>query len=118
MATNPSLEKKDFSVDVASLGKDVNSPPESGSISDIIYVDPDKEKAAFRKFDRYTVPASFVFMLLCALDRNNVSLHRPWVIFRTDTDDPCSWVMPESSGSTRISTSRIDSLATSTPSPP
>ena len=46
---------------------------EIGTSSQVIYVDPEKEKSAFKKFDRYVVPASFVFMLLCALDRNNVS---------------------------------------------
>ena len=46
---------------------------EIGTSSQVIYIDPEKEKAAFKKFDRYVVPVSFIFMLLCALDRNNVS---------------------------------------------
>lgn len=45
---------------------------EAGAVSSIIYIDPERERAAFRKFDRYVVPASFVFIVLCALDRNNV----------------------------------------------
>jgi hypothetical protein len=58
--------EKNFSVDVAYPVKDDAS-------SQTIYIDPEKEKAAFKKFDRYVVPVSFIFMLLCALDRNNVS---------------------------------------------
>jgi len=46
---------------------------ELGVSRELIYIDPEKEKAAFKKFDRYVVPVSFIFMLLCALDRNNVS---------------------------------------------
>jgi len=47
---------------------------EAGATSQVIYIDPEKEKAAFRKFDKYVVPASFIFMVLCALDRNNVRM--------------------------------------------
>lgn len=46
---------------------------EIGASSQVIYIDPEKEKAALKKFDIYVVPVSFIFMLLCALDRNNVS---------------------------------------------
>lgn len=45
-----------------------------GTTSHVIYIDPEKEKAAFRKFDRYVLPVSVIFMVLSALDRNNVSL--------------------------------------------
>ncbi|KAF4965346.1 hypothetical protein FSARC_6841 [Fusarium sarcochroum] len=38
----------------------------------IIYVDPEKEKAALRKFDKWLVPVAFIFMVLSSLDRNNV----------------------------------------------
>lgn len=38
-----------------------------------IYVDPEKEEAARRKFDKFLVPVSLVFIVLSALDRNNVS---------------------------------------------
>lgn len=38
-----------------------------------IYVDPEKEKAALRKFDKWLVPTAFVFMVLSSMDRNNVS---------------------------------------------
>jgi hypothetical protein len=70
MSTSPDMEKK-FPVNVAYPVKD--EALESGASSQVIYIDPEKEKAAFRKFDRYVVPVSFIFMLLCALDRNNVS---------------------------------------------
>ena len=58
-------------VDVAYPVRDEAS--EFGTSRHAIYIDPEKEKAAFKKFDRYVVPVSLIFMLLCALDRNNVS---------------------------------------------
>ena len=70
MSASPKMEKK-FSVDVAYPVKD--EAVEIGASSQVIYIDPEKEKAAFKKFDKYVVPVSFIFMLLCALDRNNVS---------------------------------------------
>jgi hypothetical protein len=45
-----------------------------GASSDVIYVDPEKEASARRKFDKYLVPVSLLFIILSALDRNNVSL--------------------------------------------
>ena len=69
MSASPEMEKK-FAVDTTySVEDDV---VEIGAASQVIYIDPEKEKAALRKFDRYVVPASFVFMVLCALDRSNV----------------------------------------------
>lgn len=41
--------------------------------SELIYIDPAKEAAAFRKFDKYVLPVSVVFLVLSSLDRNNVS---------------------------------------------
>lgn len=70
MSTSLQMEKK-FSVNTTSRATD---DVESGTLSQITYTDPEKEKAAFRKFDKYVVPASFIFMVLCALDRNNVRL--------------------------------------------
>ena len=70
MSASPDMEKK-FAVDVAYPVDD--EAIEVGSSSPVIYIDPEKEKVAFKKFDKYVVPASFIFMLLCALDRNNVS---------------------------------------------
>ncbi len=69
MSAHPTLVTAS-SVDVACPAKD--EAFEVGA-SEVIYIDTGKEKAAFRKFDKYVVPTSFVFMLLCALDRNNVS---------------------------------------------
>jgi hypothetical protein len=67
MSSSPKMEK-DLSVALAYPDED-----EVVDSTQVIYIDPEKEKAAFKKFDRYVVPASFIFMLLCALDRNNVS---------------------------------------------
>jgi hypothetical protein len=39
-----------------------------------IYVDPVLEKSAMKKFDRYVLPVSVIFLVLSSLDRNNVSL--------------------------------------------
>lgn len=38
-----------------------------------IDIEPEKELAARRKFDKFLVPVSLVFIFLSALDRNNVS---------------------------------------------
>ncbi|KAF2159323.1 hypothetical protein M409DRAFT_37962 [Zasmidium cellare ATCC 36951] len=45
---------------------------QSGELGPIVYVDPEKEKAAFRKFDKYVLPVSVIFMVLSSLDRNNL----------------------------------------------
>ena len=39
----------------------------------IIYIDPKKEAAVMRKFDKFVLPVSIVFLVLSTLDRNNVS---------------------------------------------
>ena len=70
MSTSSEMEKK-FPVDNAYPVTD--EAIEIGAGSQAIYIDPEKEKAAFKKFDKFVVPVSFIFMLLCALDRNNVS---------------------------------------------
>ncbi|KGO38456.1 Major facilitator superfamily domain, general substrate transporter [Penicillium expansum] len=44
----------------------------SDQASSIIYIDPEKEAAARRKFDKYLVPVSLIFIILSALDRNNI----------------------------------------------
>ena len=41
--------------------------------SSVIYIEPEKEAAVRRKFDKYLVPVSLIFIVLSALDRNNVS---------------------------------------------
>jgi small-conductance mechanosensitive channel len=50
---------------------DVDS--EIGTTSQALYINPEKEKAAFKKFDKYVLPVSIIFMVLSSLDRNNVS---------------------------------------------
>ena len=72
MSASPEMEKKLPSDTTYPVKDEVVEGVEVGTISQIIYIEPEKEKAAFRKFDRYVVPASFVFIVLCALDRNNV----------------------------------------------
>lgn len=41
--------------------------------STVIYIEPEKEAAALRKFDKFVLPVSVVFLVLATLDRNNVS---------------------------------------------
>ena len=38
-----------------------------------IYIDPEIEKAALRKFDKWLLPVAFTFLVLSSLDRSNVS---------------------------------------------
>ncbi|KAK5125287.1 hypothetical protein LTR85_000963 [Meristemomyces frigidus] len=49
----------------------------------VIYVDPVKEAAARRKFDKYVVPVSVIFLVLSTLDRNNLGNAR---VFGFDKD--------------------------------
>lgn len=39
-----------------------------------IYIDPEKEKACLRKFDKFFMPQAFIFLVLNYLDRSNVSV--------------------------------------------
>ncbi|KAI4865673.1 major facilitator superfamily domain-containing protein [Hypoxylon rubiginosum] len=48
-----------------------------------IYIDPEKEKAALRKFDKWLVPVAFCFLVLSSLDRNNLGNAR---VFGLDAD--------------------------------
>jgi MFS family permease len=53
-----------------------NIPADSSSevsSSSFIYIEPEREATALRKFDKYLVPVSLIFIILSALDRNNVS---------------------------------------------
>ncbi|KAH8901719.1 high-affinity nicotinic acid transporter-like protein [Thozetella sp. PMI_491] len=52
----------------AEVGVDVRSD----QTNSIIYIDPEKEASARRKFDIYLVPVSLIFIILSALDRNNL----------------------------------------------
>jgi hypothetical protein len=38
-----------------------------------IYIDPEKEKACLRKFDKFFMPQAFAFLVLNYLDRSNAS---------------------------------------------
>jgi hypothetical protein len=51
--------------------KDADDHVSEGVIS-AIYIEPEKEAAARRKFDKFLVPVSLIFIILSALDRNNV----------------------------------------------
>ena len=57
------------------------APFDSGTI----YIDPQKEKAALRKFDKLFLPMAFVFLILSSLDRTNVSealgFHNPLKVY-------------------------------------
>lgn len=44
----------------------------SGTNSEIIYIDPAKERAVLKKFDKYLLPQAFLFILLNFLDRSNI----------------------------------------------
>ena len=39
-----------------------------------IYIDPAKEAAALHRFDKFFLPAAFLFLVLSALDRSNVCI--------------------------------------------
>ncbi|KAK5678187.1 hypothetical protein LTS10_009357 [Elasticomyces elasticus] len=43
-----------------------------GDVVSDIYIDPEKERAALRKFDIYVFPVSVIFIVLASLDRNNL----------------------------------------------
>jgi hypothetical protein len=51
----------------------VDADSDAGTTHQVIYIDPEKEKAAFRRFDLFVFPVSVIFMVLSSLDRNNVS---------------------------------------------
>ena len=59
-----------------SVSSNTQSPYVEGSTEVVadIYIDPLREKAALRKFDKWLVPVAFSFLVLSSLDRNTVSL--------------------------------------------
>ncbi|KAL2833849.1 major facilitator superfamily domain-containing protein [Aspergillus cavernicola] len=61
--------------------EDTNGPDEGSGT--VIYIEPEIETAALRKFDKYLVPVSVVFLVLSTLDRNNLGNA---VVFGLDTD--------------------------------
>jgi hypothetical protein len=58
----------DISIPVYSSCSEASSIPGS-----VIGITPEQEAAARSKFDKYLVPVSLIFIILSALDRNNVS---------------------------------------------
>lgn len=44
--------------------------------SEAIYIDPEKEKAVLRKFDKFLLPQAFLFILLNYLDRSNLGRYK------------------------------------------
>lgn len=56
------------------IDTEVSIAARSNEASSTIYIDPQKEAAARRKFDKYLVPVSLIFIILSALDRNNVRI--------------------------------------------
>lgn len=59
----------------AIVDSEVGLDSQSTDAGSSIYVDPEKEASARRKFDKYLVPVCLIFIILSALDRNNVSVH-------------------------------------------
>ncbi|WYZ34266.1 hypothetical protein EsH8_I_000542 [Colletotrichum jinshuiense] len=55
----------------------------SGEASSVIYIDPAKEAACRKKFDKYVVPVSVIFLVVSTLDRNNLGNAR---VFGFDED--------------------------------
>lgn len=55
-----------------SSGSDTPVPCVEPIMVETIYIDPEKEKAVLRKFDKYVLPQAFVFILLNYLDRSNL----------------------------------------------
>ena len=66
-------DKKDPMIVAEVNSPDVSDTQETPSPAIDIYIDPEKEKAALRKFDKWLVPVAFIFLVLSSLDRNNVS---------------------------------------------
>lgn len=63
-------EKAGFSLEVANGAAIVDGTSET------IYIDPEKEKAVLRKFDKFLLPQAFLFILLNYLDRSNLGMHQ------------------------------------------
>lgn len=106
MTSNSTMEKKPAVLDTSDSV--VCSDEAEGSI---IYIDPEKEAAVRRKFDKYVVPVSVIFLVLSTLDRNNVSeavRHIPPSLTLFSSG------MLASSASTKTLDSRAGNLATST----
>lgn len=64
--------KKDIKVQPSVVDTMAQEDYSSGE-STVIYIEPEKEAAALRKFDKTVLPVSVIFLVLSTLDRNNVS---------------------------------------------
>ncbi|KIV97276.1 hypothetical protein PV10_01044 [Exophiala mesophila] len=75
-ASNIKLEKEAVVVGSEKLSMCSGSDTPEASTETVtvesIYIDPEKEKAVLRKFDKYVLPQAFVFILLNYLDRSNL----------------------------------------------
>ncbi|KAJ5836650.1 high-affinity nicotinic acid transporter-like protein [Penicillium robsamsonii] len=66
------FERKAEDTKTAVVDTEVGIETQSTETGSSIYLDPEKEASARRKFDKYLVPASLIFIILSALDRNNI----------------------------------------------
>jgi hypothetical protein len=72
---------EDFKNSIAVDEKPTNASASTESIvaeASEIYIDPVKEKAVLRKFDKFFLPQAFAFLVLNYLDRSNVSTRNPF----------------------------------------
>jgi hypothetical protein len=111
-------DKKDFAMtaeaNVPTGSSEADVPVGSADVqSTVIYIDPEKEKAALKKFDKWLVPVAFIFMVLSSLVRNNVSRH--FHDCHVAADKIIRLEMPRLLVSPPISTSQVIDLATSPP---
>ncbi|KAL4965444.1 major facilitator superfamily domain-containing protein [Aspergillus stella-maris] len=76
---------KDTKVPAATVDADASVASANGASSTTvdIYIHPEKEKAALKKFDKWLVPVAFIFLVLSSLDRNNIGNARTFG-FETD----------------------------------
>ncbi|RDW60565.1 hypothetical protein BP6252_11948 [Coleophoma cylindrospora] len=78
MEPEPKMEKSSEVVDTSNY-VDYGS----GDAGPVIYIDPAREAACRKKFDKYVVPVSVIFLVLSTLDRNNLGNAR---VFGFDQD--------------------------------
>lgn len=114
MESGPKTEAMGPAVDIDAKN-DMVDDRVSDAGGTVIHIDPKKEAAARRKFDKFLLPVSLVFIILSALDRNNVSLRMKSLVPLNPivVNQMISSEMLESSGSTPTSDSRAASLVTS-----
>jgi MFS family permease len=70
--TTVMADEKFVKSDASSIGSCVADTQATAETAETIYIDPEKEKAVLRKFDKYVLPQAFVFILLNYLDRSNL----------------------------------------------